>query len=105
MPHDTRDAIIDYVRDWSGKSDIPASLVLRWVGITSSKYHDWKKRFGKVNEHNASVPRDHWLTDDEKARIHTFARAQPYTPATATQATSLLAAASALMTPSVMTSG
>lgn len=77
MPHDTRDQIVDYVRDWSRKSDIPVSLLLRWVGITSSKYHDWKKRFGKVNEHNASVPRDHWLTDDEKARIHTFARAHP----------------------------
>lgn len=51
--------------------------MLRWVGITTSKYHNWKKRFGKVNEHNASVPRDHWLTDDEKVRIHTFARAHP----------------------------
>ena len=77
MPHDTRDAIVDYVRDWNRKSDIPVSLLLRWVGITSSKYHDWKTRFGKVNEHNAHVPRDHWLTDDEKASIHTFARAHP----------------------------
>ena len=58
MPHDTRDAIVDYVRDWNRKSDIPVSLLLRWVGITSSKYHDWKTRFGKVNEHNAHVPRD-----------------------------------------------
>jgi putative transposase len=77
VPHDTRDTIVDYVRDWSCKSDISVSLLLRWVGITSSKYHDWKKRFGKVNEHNASVPRDHWLTDGEKARIHTFARVHP----------------------------
>jgi putative transposase len=77
VPHDTRDAVVDYVRDWSCKSDIPVSLLLRWVGITASKYHDWRTRFGKVNEHNASIPRDHWLTDDEKARIHTFARAHP----------------------------
>jgi transposase InsO family protein len=77
VPHDTRDAVVDYIRDWNRKSDIPVSLLLRWVGITTSKYHDWKKRFGCVNEHNASVPRDHWLTDDEKARIHTFARAHP----------------------------
>jgi transposase InsO family protein len=77
VPHDTRDAVVDYVRDWSDKSDIPVSLLLRWVGISPSKYHDWKTRFGKVNEHNASVPRDHWLTDDEKERIHTFARAHP----------------------------
>ena len=77
MPHDTRDGIVDYVRDWNCKSDIPVSLLLRWVGITASKYHDWKTRFGKVNEHNAHLPRDHWLTDDEKASIHTFARAHP----------------------------
>jgi putative transposase len=30
-----------------------------------------------VNEHNAWVPRDHWLTDEEKQRIVTFARAHP----------------------------
>ncbi|MCI0704495.1 MAG: IS3 family transposase [Planctomycetia bacterium] len=77
MPHDTRDQIVDYIRDWSCKSDIPVSLLLRWVGIAASKYHDWKRRFGKLNEHNSSVPRDHWLTDDEKVRIHTFARAHP----------------------------
>jgi putative transposase len=34
-------------------------------------------RFGKSNEHNAWVPRDHWLTDDEIARICTFARQHP----------------------------
>jgi putative transposase len=50
---------------------------LTWVGIGASKFHDWKQRFGKVNEHNAWVPRDHWLTDDEKERICTFARQNP----------------------------
>ena len=48
-----------------------------WIGIGSSKFHDWKLRFGKVNEHNAWVPRDHWLTADEKQRIVAFARANP----------------------------
>ena len=48
-----------------------------WLGITRSKYHDWVNRFGKVNEHNAWVPRDHWLTDDEIARICQFARQNP----------------------------
>jgi putative transposase len=50
---------------------------LPWVGIGTSKFHDWKARFGKVNEHNAWVPRDHWLTDDEKLAICTFARQHP----------------------------
>ena len=53
------------------------SHFLPWIGIGTSKFHDWKQRFGKVNEHNAWVPRDHWLTDDEKERIRTFARAHP----------------------------
>ena len=48
-----------------------------WIGITRSKYHDWIERFGKVNEHNAWVPRDHWLTDDEIAAICKFARQHP----------------------------
>lgn len=48
-----------------------------WIGISRSKYHDWVQRFGKVNEHNAWVPRDHGLTADEIARICLFARAHP----------------------------
>jgi putative transposase len=50
---------------------------LPWLGIGASKFHDWKHRFGKVNEHNAWVPRDHWLTNDEKERICCFARQNP----------------------------
>jgi putative transposase len=48
-----------------------------WIGIGRSKYQDWVTRFGKVNEHNAWVPRDHWLTEDEIARICNFARPHP----------------------------
>ena len=75
--HDTRDTVVDFVRDWSDKTGIPACRLLAWIAISTSKFHDWKQRFGKVNEHNALVPRDHWLTDDEKERIRTFARANP----------------------------
>jgi len=77
VPHDTRDQLVDFVRSWSDKCDIPVSHFLPWIGIGASKFHDWKQRFGQVNEHNAWVPRDHWLTDDEKERIRTFARGHP----------------------------
>jgi len=50
---------------------------LPWIGIGASKFYDWKSRFGQVNEHNAWVPRDHWLTDQEKERLCAFARAHP----------------------------
>jgi putative transposase len=77
VPHDTRDLIVDFTRSWSDKTDIPVARFMPWIGITRSKYHDWIQRFGKVNEHNHWVPRDHWLTDDEIARICNFARQNP----------------------------
>jgi putative transposase len=77
VPHDTRDTLVDFVRSWSDKTEIPVTRFLPWIGIGSSKFHDWKGRFGKVNEHNAWVPRDHWLTDQEKERIRAFARGHP----------------------------
>jgi transposase InsO family protein len=65
---------VDFVRSWADKTDIPVCRFLPWIGIGTSKFHDWKQRFGKVNEHNAWVPRDHWLTDAEKESICGFAR-------------------------------
>jgi putative transposase len=50
---------------------------LPWLGIGTSKFYDWKQRFGQVNEHNAWLPRDHWLSNPEKQSIRTFARGHP----------------------------
>jgi putative transposase len=50
---------------------------LGWIGLGTSKFHDWKQRYGKVNEHNAWVPRDHWLTEAEKRAIIAFAHDNP----------------------------
>ena len=27
---------------------------------------DWKKRYGKAKEHNALLPRDHWVEADKQ---------------------------------------
>ena len=43
-----------------------------WAGLSKGKYYDWVKRYGKSNEHNASIPRDHWLTGAEKQAILAF---------------------------------
>jgi putative transposase len=60
------------VRTWSDKTELPADHFIGWVGVARGKFFDWRKRYGKAHEHNALVPRDHWLTDDEKARIIAF---------------------------------
>lgn len=72
MPHDTRDTVIDFITRLSEQTEIPAKRIVSWVGISRGKFFDWKERFGRVNEHNAWVPRDHWLTEDEKRAIIDF---------------------------------
>jgi len=37
--------------------------------LATSKWHSWKHRYGKANEHNAWIPRDHWLEDEDKQAI------------------------------------
>ena len=67
-----RDEVVDFVRVWSDKTEIIAERFISWLGISRGKFFDWKKRYGKVNEHNADVPRDNWVTDEEKAAIVAF---------------------------------
>jgi hypothetical protein len=77
VSHDTRDEVVDYVRQWSERTELPAGKLVQWVGIGSSKFYDWKRRYGKVNEHNALVPRDHWLDAWEKQAILAFYAEHP----------------------------
>lgn len=74
---DVRDEVIDYVRYYSDKTEIAAADFIRRIGIGRSKYYDWKKRYGKVNEHNAWIPRDFWLTDSERQAIIDYYQDNP----------------------------
>jgi transposase InsO family protein len=69
--------VVDYVRRWNERTEIPAKQFVGWLGIASSKFHDWRRRYGKVNEHNAWVPRDWWLEDWEKQAIIRFSFEYP----------------------------
>jgi transposase InsO family protein len=57
------------VGHWNKRTELPARRLLSWLGLGTSKFHDWKHRYGKANEHNACVPRDWWLEDWEKQAI------------------------------------
>lgn len=54
---------------WTDRAELSARRLLGWIGLGASKFHDWKRRYGKVNEHNGKVPRDWWLEDWEKRAI------------------------------------
>jgi putative transposase len=68
---------VDYVRHWKERAKIAAGQLVGWLGITQSKFSDWKRRHGKVNEHNGWIPRDHWLEEWEKTAILDFERQFP----------------------------
>jgi len=76
-PHEVRDAVVDFVRKWSARTGLTANDFIRFLGIQRGKYFDWKKRYGKVNEHNAHIPRDHWLTEDERSAMLNYNLANP----------------------------
>ena len=69
--------MIDFVATWSEETELPATRLIGWLGLSASKYFNWKQRYGKANEHNTQVPRDHWLEAWEHEAIVDFARAHP----------------------------
>jgi putative transposase len=77
VPHDIRDQVMDFVRYWSCRSGIYTTKFIQWLGIGASKFYDWKRRYGKINEHNAWIPRDFWLEDWEKQAIVRFFLSHP----------------------------
>jgi putative transposase len=72
-----RDEVVDFVNRWSARTEVAVVRMTGWLGVRSSKFYDWRSRYGKVNEHNAWVPRDHWLEPWEKAAILDFEAAHP----------------------------
>lgn len=77
MPSDIRDQIVDFVRVWSEKTEIAVSFFVLHMGISRSKFHQWRERYGCVNEHNSWIPRDHWLLEHERAAIVQYFEEHP----------------------------
>jgi transposase InsO family protein len=69
--------VIDFVRTWSDKTEIPMKRFIAWLSISKSKFYAWIDRYGKANEHNAPIPRDFWLEDWEREAIIEFAQENP----------------------------
>lgn len=72
MPHDTRDSIVQYITKWKNRSKVPSKKLFSWLGLSASKYHHWNHRQGQENLHNGKVPRDWWVTEDEKEKVIDF---------------------------------
>lgn len=46
--------------------------LLGWTDITRGRFYEWKKRYGKANEHNGKIPRDHWIEPWEGQAIISY---------------------------------
>ena len=68
---------MDYLNRWTQRAELPARRLLAWLGLATSKFHQWKSRYGKVNEHNALVPRDWWLEQWERQAILAYHDRRP----------------------------
>ena len=69
--------MVDFVEYWSRRSEIDRRQLLKSANIGRSRYYDWKQRYGKLNEHNAWVPRDHWLEKWEQEAIVSWFEQHP----------------------------
>jgi len=77
VAHDIRDEVVDFITQWNIKTEITLRQIIHWIGLPRSKFYHWKKRYGKANEHNSWIPRDHWIEDWEKQAIIKYAREHP----------------------------
>ncbi len=57
------------MRELCERTELRQQQVIGWLGIARGKFFDWKKRYGRVNEHNGWMPRDHWIEEAEKQAI------------------------------------
>lgn len=64
--------MIVFVRRWSERTGISAGRFIRWLKMAPSKFYSWRQRYGRVNEHNAWIPRDFWLEPWERQAILDF---------------------------------
>ena len=77
MEPDVRDNVVDYVGYWTDRTGLPATNLVGWIGIGRGKFYQWRKRYGKANEHNAWIPRDFWLEQWERDAITDYFEKHP----------------------------
>ena len=51
------------------KTELPLGRLLDWAQIHRGRFYDWNRRYGKANERNGQIPRDHWIESRERDAI------------------------------------
>ena len=64
-----RDEVVAFIARWHEKTKIPKRFFIKHSGLSYSKYHQWVDRKGIENQHNAPIPKSHWILNWERAAI------------------------------------
>ena len=68
---------MDFLKRMNALTEISFGRLLAWLELCPRHRANLRGRYGKANEHNAEVPRDHWLEPQEKQAIVSYALAHP----------------------------
>ena len=66
---DLRDAIVDFVKAYTARTEQPVQPTLKRLDIAPAQFYRWQSRYGQVLTPHGPTPREHWLTPDERTRI------------------------------------
>jgi transposase InsO family protein len=77
VEQEIRDDVVATVERTARRAEWPVERVLDLVGIRRDRFHDWRRRRGRPNRHNAAVPKEGWLMDWEKEAIIAFHHEHP----------------------------
>jgi len=69
--------VVDCLRHWSQRAELPLTQLLAWLGIPASKFYTWCQRYRRPNGHNAQVPRHFWLLPMERQAILDYQAEHP----------------------------
>jgi putative transposase len=69
--------VVDFLERMHEVTDIAQGRLVKWAELCPRKFARWRQRYGRANEHNGKVPRDHWVEGREKEAIIAFAKEHP----------------------------
>lgn len=72
-----RDEVVRFITRWSTRLELPLRQLLAWLELFPSRFYDWQKRYGKANNHNGLIPKNHWLLPWEQQAIIEYTQRHP----------------------------
>jgi transposase InsO family protein len=57
------------VRAFHTRTTLSVQWIVEHLAIAPTQFYRWATRYGRVNTHNGQIPRDHWITPEERAAM------------------------------------